>query len=92
MLFIESQSAEVVICLISAAAAIAAVIVAYCNNRILMYAEFTRRYQEIKLRSLKNEIDKFDFQILYLDLCSEEFLCTKKDICQKEFGKFGKKG
>ena len=78
MLLMECQSAEVVICLISAAAAIAAVIVAFCNNKILMYAEYTRRYQEIKLRILKNEIGKNDFQILYLDLCSEEFFMHKK--------------
>ena len=77
MLFIECQSAEVAICFISAIAAIAAVIVAYRSSKkqmqISLYAEFTRRYQEIMLHIRQNGDDKEYYQTLYIDLCSEEF-------------------
>ena len=38
-----------------------------------MFAEFTRRYQEIMLHIRKNDNDKEYYQTLYIDLCSEEF-------------------
>lgn len=41
--------------------------------QISMFAEFTRRYQEIMLHIRQDGDDKTYYQTLYIDLCSEEF-------------------
>lgn len=41
--------------------------------QISMFAEFTRRYQEIMLHIRQEGNDKLYYQTLYIDLCSEEF-------------------
>ena len=92
----ECQSAEVIICFISAIAAIAAVVVAHKSSKrqmqISLFAEFTRRYQEIMLHIRKKDEDEKHYKTLYIDLCSEEFLCITKGLFQKKYGMCGWKG
>ena len=46
--------------------------------QISVFAECTRRFQEIKLHLKKGELDKEYYQRLYIDLCSEEFYLHSK--------------
>ena len=95
MVLYESPSLEVVICFISAIAAIVAIIVAHKNNKrqmqISMFAEFTRRYQEIMLHIRKGEDTKY-YQALYIDLCSEEFFIHNAGYLPKGVWKIWREG
>ena len=96
MLSFECQSVEVAICFISAIAAIAAVFVAHRSSKqqmqISMFAEFTRRYQEIMLHIRKNDNDKKHYQTLYIDLCSEEFFMHNAGYLPKGVWRLWKEG
>lgn len=92
----ECQSAEVIICFISAIAAIAAVVVAHKSSKrqmqISLFAEFTRRYQEIMLHIRKKDGDEKHYKTLYIDLCSEEFFMNNEGYLPKEVWEIWKEG
>ena len=92
----ECQSAEVIICFISAISAIAAGVVAHKSSKrqmqISLFAEFTRRYQEIMLHIRKKDEDEKHYKTLYIDLCSEEFFMNNEGCLPKEVWKIWKEG
>ena len=60
--------------------------------QISMFAECTRRYQEIMLHIRQREQDKLYYQTLYIDLCSEEFFLYKEGFLPKSVWAIWKDG